>query len=196
MTWCPITNDPGQVIPVYGSGEEVRDAVRYVDPPAFSAQLDTNVQSLIRDTMTQAGVSATLLGDVEPHNTSAIIAVREASLMPLTMLQNRFYTFMEEMARIWLEFWLCLYGERALKVSDNHGVWYVPFNAAACRALLPDIRIEVGAGESFSEQKTVETLDSLYRSGVLDKRQYISRLPHGLIPRQEELLQELNEEVA
>ena len=34
----PITNDPGQVIPVYGSGEEVKDAVRYVDPPAFSAQ--------------------------------------------------------------------------------------------------------------------------------------------------------------
>ena len=192
----PITNDPGQVIPVYGSGEEVRDAVRYVDPPAFSAQLDANVQNLIRDTMTQAGVSATLLGDVEPHNTSAIIAVREASLMPLTMLQNRFYTFVEEVARIWLEFWLSLYGERALKLTDRHGVWYMPFSAPACRALLPDIRVEVGAGENFSEQKTVETLDSLYQSGVLNKRQYLSRLPRGLVPELEELLQELDEEVA
>ena len=192
----PITNDPGQVIPVYGSGEEVRDAVRYVDPPAFSAQLDANVQNLIRDTMTQAGVSATLLGDVEPHNTSAIIAVREASLMPLTMLQNRFYTFVEEVARIWLEFWLSLYGERALKLTDRHGVWYMPFSAPTCRALLPDIRVEVGAGENFSEQKTVETLDSLYQSGVLNKRQYLSRLPRGLVPELEELLQELDEEVA
>jgi hypothetical protein len=85
----PITNDPGQVVPVYGVGEEIRDAVHYVDPPAFSATLDANVQSLISDTMTQAGVSSTLLGDVQPNNTSAIIAVREASLMPLQMMQNR-----------------------------------------------------------------------------------------------------------
>lgn len=192
----PVTNDPGQVIPVYGSGEEVRDAVRYVDPPAFSDQLDANVQNLIRDTMTQAGVSATLLGDVEPHNTSAIIAVREASLMPLTMLQNRFYTFVEDVARIWLEFWLSLYGERALKLNDRHGVWYMPFSAAACRALLPDIRVEVGAGEDYSEQKTVETLDSLYQNGIIDKRQYLRRLPHGLVPQLEELLQEMDEGVA
>ena len=187
----PITNDPGQVIPVYGSGEEVRDAVRYVDPPAFSAQLDANVQSLIRDTMTQAGVSTTLLGDVEPHNTSAIIAVREASLMPLTVMQNRFYTFLEEVARIWAEFWMAMYGQRALKIADRHGVWYMPFDSAYCRSLLLDIRAEVGAGEPFSEQNVIETLDNLYKNGVIDKKQYLSRLPQGSVPQLEQLLQEL-----
>lgn len=187
----PITNDPGQVIPVYGSGEEVRDAVRYVDPPAFSAQLDANVQSLIRDTMTQAGVSSTLLGDVEPHNTSAIIAVREASLMPLTMMQNRFYTFIEDVARVWSEFWMAMYGERALKITDPDGVWYMPFSGAACRTLLLNISVDVGSGENYSETKTVETLDNLYQNGVIDKKQYLSRLPRGLVPQLDTLLQEL-----
>ena len=187
----PITNDPGQVIPVYGSGEEVRDAVRYVDPPAFSAQLDANVQSLIRDTMTQAGVSSTLLGDVEPHNTSAIIAVREASLMPLTVMQNRFYTFIEDVARVWSEFWMAMYGERALKITDPDGVWYMPFSGAACRKLLLNISVDVGSGEAYSETKTVETLDNLYRNGVIDKKQYLSRLPRGLVPQLDTLLQEL-----
>ena len=187
----PISNDPGQVIPVYGSGEEVRDAVRYVDPPAFSAQLDANVQNLIRDTMTQAGVSSTLLGDVEPHNTSAIIAVREASLMPLTVMQNRFYTFIEDVARVWAEFWMAMYGERALKITDPDGVWYMPFNGAACRNLLLHIRVDVGSGETYSETKTVETLDNLYRNGVIDKKQYLSRLPRGLVPQLDTLLQEL-----
>ena len=187
----PITNDPGQVIPVYGSGEEVRDAVRYVDPPAFSAQLDANVQSLIRDTMTQAGVSSTLLGDVEPHNTSAIIAVREASLMPLTVMQNRFYTFIEDVARVWSEFWMAMYGERALKITDPEGVWYMPFSGTACRNLLLNICVDVGSGETYSEAQTVETLDNLYRNGVIDKKQYLSRLPRGLVPQLDTLLQEL-----
>ena len=187
----PITNDPGQVIPVYGSGEEVRDAVRYVDPPAFSAQLDANVQGLIRDTMTQAGVSTTLLGDVEPNNTSAIIAVREASLMPLTMMQNRFYTFVEEVARIWAEFWMAMYGQRPLKITDRHGVWYVPFDSTACRSLLLNIRADVGSGETYSEQNVIETLDNLYKNGVIDKKQYLSRLPQGSVPQLEQLLQEL-----
>ncbi|MBQ6848763.1 MAG: hypothetical protein IJN76_01760 [Clostridia bacterium] len=187
----PITNDPGQVIPVYGSGEEVRDAVRYVDPPAFSAQLDANVQNLIRDTMTQAGVSSTLLGDIEPHNTSAIIAVREAALMPLTMMQNRFFTFVEDVARVWSEFWMSMYGHRALKITDPDGVWYMPFSGDVCRGLLLSIRVDVGSGETFSQQKTVETLDNLYQNGIIDKKQYLSRLPRGLVPQMDTLLQEL-----
>ena len=187
----PITNDPGQIIPVYGSGEEVRDAVRYVDPPAFSSQLDANVQGLIRDTMTQAGVSTTLLGDVEPHNTSAIIAVREASLMPLTMMQNRFYTFIEEVARVWAEFWMAMYGSRGLKITEEQGVWYMPFDGAVCRDLLLSIGVDVGSADAFSDTRTVETLDNLYAHGIINAKQYLSRLPRGTVPRMEALLQEL-----
>lgn len=187
----PITNDPGQVIPVYGSGEEVREAVRYVDPPAFSAQLDANVQNLISDTMTQAGVSSTLLGDVQPTNTSAIIAVREASLMPLQMMQNRFYTFLEEVARIWAEFWLTMYGCRGLRIEEEQGVWYMPFDGAAFRALLPDIRVDVGGGDAYSEAHVTETLDNLYKNGIINAKQYLSRLPRGSVPRLDSLLQEL-----
>ena len=187
----PITNDPGQIIPVYGSGEEVRDAVRYVDPPAFSAQLDQNVQGLIRDTMTQAGVSTTLLGDVEPTNTSAIIAVREASLMPLTMMQNRFYTFIEDVARIWADFWMAMYGNRGLKIVEEQGVWYMPFDGDLCRDLLLNISVDVGSADAYSETRTVETLDNLYTHGIINEKQYLSRLPRGIVPRLEQLLREM-----
>lgn len=187
----PVTNDPGQIIPVYGGGEEIRDAVRYVDPPAFSAQLDANVQSLIRDTMAQAGVSANLLGDVEPHNTSAIIAVREASLMPLTVMQNRFYSFIEDVARVWAEFWMTMYGNRSLKVVEEQGVWYMPFDAAACRDLLLNISVDVGSGDTYSDSRTVETLDNLYTHGIINAKQYLSRLPHGSVPQLDALLREM-----
>ena len=189
----PITNDPGQIIPVYGSGEEVRDAVRYVDPPAFSTQLDQNVQGLIRDTMAQAGVSTTLLGDVEPRNTSAIIAVREASLMPLTMMQNRFYTFVEDVARVWAEFWMAMYGNRGLKIAEEQGVWYMPFDSVQCRDLLLSIRAETGSGDTCSDGRVVEMLDNLYSHGILTAKQYLSRLPRGIVPQMDALLQEVAE---
>ena len=189
----PITNDPGQIIPVYGSGEEVRDAVRYVDPPAFSAQLDQNVQGLIRDTMAQAGVSTTLLGDIEPHNTSAIIAVREASLMPLTMMQDRFYSFIEDVAKIWAEFWMAMYGNRGLKIAEEQGTWYMPFDGGLCRNMLLNITAEVGSGDIYSDSRTVEMLDNLYTHGIINARQYLSRLPRGTVPQLEALLQEMGE---
>ncbi len=187
----PITNDPGQVIPVYGSGEDVQNAVRYVDPPAFSAQLDANVQSLIFDTMTQAGVNTTLLGDVKPDNTSAILAVREASLMPLQMVQNRYFRFLEETARIWCEFWLAMYGNRALKLQQADGVWYMPFQADKYRDMLLTVTVDVGNGSQYSEERCVETLDNLYKNGVITAKQYLSRLPQGYVPKLDALLQEL-----
>lgn len=187
----PITNDPGQVIPVYGSGEEVQNAVRYVEPPAFSADFNENVQNLINETMTQAGVSTTLLGDVVPTNASAIVAVREASLMPLQMIRNRYFTFIEQTARVWAEFWLTMYGDRALKIEQSDGVWYMPFHADLYRELLLAITVRVGQGSQYSENRSVETLDSLYKNGVITAKQYLSRLPQGFVPKLDTLLQEL-----
>ncbi|MBQ1950690.1 MAG: hypothetical protein II363_03735 [Clostridia bacterium] len=187
----PITNDPGQVVPVYGAGDTLQQAIRYVDPPAFSTQFDANVKGLINDTMTQAGVNSTLLGDVQPNNTSAIIAVREASLMPLHMMQNRFYTFIEETARIWSEFWLAMYGDRQLKIEQEQGVWYMPFDSKRYRRMLLGICVDVGAGQAYNEQHVLETLDGLYNHGVINAKQYLSRLPQGTVPQLDALLQEL-----
>lgn len=187
----PVTNDPGQVIPVYGSGEEVQNAVRYVEPPAFSADFNENVQNLITETMTQAGISTTLLGDVKPDNTSAILAVREASLMPLQMIQNRYFSFIEQTARIWAEFWLTMYGDRALKIEQPDGVWYMPFHADQYRELLLTIAVDVGQGSQYSENRSVETLDNLYKNGIITAKQYLSRLPQGFVPKLDALLQEL-----
>lgn len=86
---------------------------------------------------------------------------------------------------------MSMYGRRALKITDRDGVWYIPFDGEACRTLLMNIHVDVGSGERFSQQKTVETLDNLYQNGIIDKKQYLSRLPQGLVPQLDDLLQEL-----
>lgn len=178
----PVTNDPGQIIPVYGSPEEVEKAIHYVAPPAFSAQYDELCSSLIVNTLNQAGVNSAVLGDMTPDNTSAILAVRQAAMMPLTMISQRFYRFIEDVARIFAEFWVTQYGCRRLKMEDSRGVWYLPFDADRYRDLVLSVQVQVGASSLWSENQTLQTLDNLFARQVIDSRQYLERLPDGAVP--------------
>ena len=177
-----ITNDPGQIIRVNGTGEEVSSAVRYVVPPNFSPNYDNSVNSLISNTMTQAGANDAALGDVNPDNTSAIIALREAAAVPMQTYQSAFYSFIEDVARIWAEFWLNLYGKRSLKIADGDQTWYMPFDGERYRDLVLSVRVDVGASTLWSESQSIRTLDNLLASEIISAEQYLKRLPKGIIP--------------
>lgn len=188
----PITNDPGQIIRVNGTAEDVASAVRYVTPPSFSPNYDNSANSLINNTMTQAGANDAALGDMEPDNTSAIIALREAAAQPLQSYQNAFYSFIEDVARIWAEFWMCLYGKRSLKISDANGTWYLPFDGERYRDLVLSVRVDVGASPLWSETATVQTLDNLLDRQIITPEQYLKRLPKGVVPDVAGILKELS----
>ena len=51
--------------------------------------------------------------------------------------------------------------------------------------------VDVGAASYFSEIAMTQTLDNLHMGGALDVIQYLERLPDRLIPRKEELIEEL-----
>ncbi len=188
-----ITNDPGQVLRVYGSAEEVASAVRYVEPPQFSPKFDEIIQSLISNTLMQSGANDAALGDIKPDNTSAILAVREAALLPMQLVQNRYYSFVEDVARIWAEFWIRKYGERQLKIEDDGGVWYLPFNGEHYSNIVINTRIDVGSTGLWSESQTMATLNHLLAEQVITPLQYIKRLPRGVVPHMQELIREMQE---
>lgn len=188
-----VSNDPGQVLRVYGSAEDVASAVRYVNPPDFSPQFDQNIHSLVSNTLAQAGANEAALGNLRADNAAAIIAVREAATMPMQPFQNRFYRFVGDLARIWAEFWVMKYGARSLKMETEDGVWYMPFHGERYRDLIISVKIDVGASTLWGEAQTITTLDNLFAQGILTPTQYVSRLPHGIIPKQQSLLYELKQ---
>ncbi len=189
----PVTNDPGQIIKVIGTSDEMQSAVRYVTPPNFSPQFDNLTASLISNTLTQSGANDVVLGDVNPTNTSAIIAVRESATMPLNTVQNRYYRFIEDIARIWAEFWVTQYGPRSLKIDGVDGSWYMPFDGNRYQDLIISTRVDVGAAAIWSESQSVQTLDSLFDRQVIDPVQYLSRLPKGVVPNLDALIHELQQ---
>ena len=188
-----VSNDPGQVIRVFGTAEDVNSAIRYVQPPNFSPQFDANITSLISNTMSQSGANDAALGNLNPHNTSAIIALREAATMPMQTMQNHFYAFVEDVARIWAEFWVTQYGPRSLKINDESGTWYLPFDGSRYADTLISVRADVGASTLWSEVQSVQTLDNLFERQVITPLQYLSRLPKGTVPNLSGLLRELKE---
>ena len=187
-----ISNDPGQVIDAINlNGQGVSGALQYVVPPAFYAQFDNMAQSIINNTLAQSGANDAALGNVNPDNTSAIIAVREAATMPMTMFSNRFYQFVEDIARVWASFWLNMYGKRSLKVTDRQGTWYMPFDANNYKNLMLSVKVDVGASTLWSEAQSIATLDNLFGKQVIDVLQYLERLPKGVVPNISGLIEEV-----
>lgn len=83
------------------------------------------------------------------------------------------------------------YGKRALKIEDETGTWYLPFDGERYKELLISTKVEVGASTLWSETQSIRTLDNLFDRKVIDVVQYLSRLPKGTIPNVNGLIREL-----
>ena len=149
---------------------------------------------LISDTLSQSGANGVLLGDVNPNNASAILAVRESSSKPMQLIRNRFYSFCEDVARIWAEFFVCMYGRRPLRVRNAGGFRYCDFDGERCADMLFSVKVDVEESVARDHETTLQILGMLLEAGVINAEQYIGRLPEGTIPKQRRLLQELQEQ--
>lgn len=189
-----ITNEPGQVIKVFGTPEETRSAISYINPPDHSEGYNQAVDSLIYNTLTQCGANEAALGDVEATNTSAILELREASSKYLIPLKNRYLRFLEDIALVWADFFFAMYGKRCLKISDENGVWYFPFDSARYSSLVLSVTATAEEGITRSKEYTLNTLGTLLEKGAITPLQYLKRIPQGIIPDLKNLIGEMEKE--
>ncbi len=186
-----ITNDPGQIIEIDSSDRDVTSVISYMNPPSFAGQLQNFTNDLSSNTLYDSGANDAALGSLRPDNASAIVQVREAALQPMQIYQNRFYDYNEDIARIFCDFWLMMYGKRSLKIKDKNGVNYLPFDAERYKNLVITAKVDVGASTMYSEAVVISTLGGLLESGIITPDQYLERLPNGIIPDKSGLIEEL-----
>lgn len=177
-----VTNNPGQVIKVFGSAEETANAIKYINPPNYAIALNKAVEDLASFTLSDSGANDAALGNLRPDNAAAIIQMREAAMAPLQIYMNRYYEACEDIARIWADYWINMYGNRSLKIEDSEGIHYIPFNGERYKSLVINARIDVGASTLWSESVVISTLDNLLDRQLITFEQYLDRLPGGLIP--------------
>ena len=158
---------------IHTNGQPVDDVHKIVGtiPPAQMSDDVVKLQEdLIRVTRDLAGAGDTATGQVNPESASgrAILAVQQASQAPMTEQKETYKNFIEDIAKIWLEY-LIVYSENGVNMEETvtdpqtgeEMVQLVNVPQSALQQLQATVRIDVtpkSVYDKFAQEQTVENL--------------------------------------
>ena len=184
------SNKVGEAVAVNGPVENV---AKVLNSGQMQAGMLDVINLAISNTKEFLGATDTALGNVQPNNTSAIIALQQASNMPLENIKRSFYQYVEDIGLIWLEFMFTYYDEKRLVcVRSGEKKAFERFSQKKYKDVLFDCRVDVGATSYWSELAAINTLDNLLSRGLITLEQYLERIPDNLVPRKKELIEQQN----
>ena len=183
------SNTIGGMIGVNGN---IDGAIRYLNPPQVSGDLFKLIDLTVSYTKEMMGVNDASLGNVATNNTSAFIAVREASNVPLDSIRLRFYQMLEDMGRIILDFISSYYKSgRMFSYEEKGQVKITTLDFSKMQDALINLRVDAGPSSQLSEITSVETLDKLLMNEKISFLQYLERIPDGYLPKKTKLIEEI-----
>lgn len=149
--------------------DDVHKIVGTLPPAQMSPDVKLLVDDLINVTRDLAGAGDTATGQVDPESASgrAILAVQQASQAPMTEQKEAFKDFIEDLAKIWLEY-LIVHSENGVmlevKATDETGQEYITMEnvpQSALEQLQAAVKIDVtpkGVYDKFAQEQTIENL--------------------------------------
>jgi hypothetical protein len=161
--------------------EDVHKVVGIVQPATMSPDVVKLQEDLINVTRDLAGAGDTATGQVDPESASgrAILAVQQASQAPMTEQKESYKNFIEDIARIWLEY-LTVYAVDGVQleeeITDQNGetsIQLVRVPQETLEQLQATVKIDVtpkGVYDRFAQEQTIE---NLFLQGMFS----IERLP-------------------
>ncbi|SMC80514.1 hypothetical protein [Papillibacter cinnamivorans] len=185
-------NRVGAAIPM--NGGDVAGAAKIIDPAQVSPQISQFISLAISYTKEFMGANDAALGDVQPNNTSAIIALQRASAVPMELVRRNLHQSIEDLGRIYMDQMAAFYGRRPARAGEDAKAAEDRaelFDFAALRNMPLSLKLDVGASAYWSEITSVQTLDNLLAGGKISVLQYLERLPSGYVTGKEELMEEL-----
>jgi len=218
------TNEVGQAIGVHGlqPGQSISQVAYNLQPAEMTNQIFTLIDKAMAYTKECLGATDAQMGNVKPDNTSALMVLQTNSEVPLENIRSNLYEWVEDVGAILLDFMGTYYGTRPVVVDHEFeelvvGPGGVPsldpmtgqmktqkvvrkivqeFDFSQFKHLWLNLRVDVGATTYFSEIAMTQTLDNLRQDGTLDVIQYLERIPDKLIPKKQELIDELKGRIA
>lgn len=211
------SNEIGQAISVHGVDlstnlNNVATSIRTAD---MSTQIMLAIDKAMQYTKECMGATDAQLGNVKPENTSALIALQSASIVPLENPRACLYEWVEDIGRILLDMMGTYYGVRTIVrttetevptgVFDQLGRPMMTkqtvkaaeeFDFSKLKHIWLNTKVDVGASTYWSRIAMVQTLDNLKRDGTLDIIQYLERMPSEYIPDKEALITQLKNQMA
>ena len=149
--------------------DDIHKIVGYLPPAQMSSDVVKLQEDLITVTRELAGAGETATGQVNPESASgrAILAVQQASQAPMTEQKESYKNFIEDLARIWLEY-LIVYAVDGVQleeeITDANGeksIQLVHVPQSALEQLQATVKIDVtpkGVYDKFAQEQTIENL--------------------------------------
>lgn len=150
--------------------DDVHKIVGMIPPAQMSQDVVKLQEDLINVTRDLAGAGDTATGQVNPESASgrAILAVQQASQAPMTEQKETYKNFIEDIARIWIEY-LIAYSENGINMEEeitdpNTGketVRLVNVPQTALQQLQASVRIDVtpkSVYDRFAQEQSIENL--------------------------------------
>ena len=218
------TNEVGQNIAVHGlqPGQSVSQMAANLSPAEMSNQIFALIDKVMAYTKECLGATDAQMGNVNPENTSALMVLQTNSQVPLENVKAGEHEWVEDIGLILPDMMGTYYGVRPVVVSrefeeivtDASGAPQIDpmtgqmrtqkimrkvaeeFDFSQLKHICLNMRVDVGDTTYYSEVAMTQTLDNLRRDGTLDVIQYLERIPDKLIPRKQELIDELRGRIA
>ena len=150
--------------------DDVHKIVGTLPPAQMSPDVVKLQEDLIQVTRDLAGAGDTATGQVNPEAASgrAILAVQQASQAPMTEQKETYKNFVEDLARIWLEY-LIVHSDNGLSLEEEvtdpmtgeETVQRVKVPQSALERLQAAVKIDVtpkGVYDKFAQEQTLENL--------------------------------------
>jgi hypothetical protein len=218
------TNEVGQAIGIHGlqPGQDIGQVARNLQPAEMSNQIFALIDKAMAYTKECLGATDAQMGTANAENTSALMVLQTNSEVPLENIRSGATEWTEDIGHILLDMMGTYYGERPIvldmeftePVTGPDGMPMIDpmtgmmqtqtlvrkvvreFDFSQFKHLWLNLRVDAGATTQFSEIAMTQTLDNLRRDGTLDVIQYLERLPDKLIPKKQELIDELKGRIA
>ena len=181
------SNEVGEAIAVMGA-TNVSDAVSVVGVGEMQKGYLDLIEMATAATKELMGATETALGNIDPTNTSAILALKETSRVTLEQVTMALADCIEELAAIWADM-ICAYypDQRLVPYYDGEGTSAARMAISALKGCMVRARVEVMETARYSESAAIDILNKLLDSGCISAAQYISHLPDGLLSDRESL---------
>lgn len=164
-------NTVGGVIRTNGAPvEDVHKVVGTLQPAQMSPDVKELQESLIQMTRELAGAGDVATGQINPESASgrAILAVQQASQAPMNEQKETYKNFIEDIARIWLEY-LIVYSQDGLNLEQEvtdpqtgeQTVEIVNVPQSALEQLQAVVQIDVtpkSVYDRFAQEQTIENM--------------------------------------
>ena len=183
--------------------DDVHKIVGTIPPAQMSPDVVKLQEDMIQVTRDLAGAGDTATGQVNPESASgrAILAVQQASQAPMTEQKESYKNFVEDVARIWLEY-LIAYSENGLNVEETvtdpttgeEVIQLVNIPQSAMEQLQATVKIDVtpkGVYDRFAQEQTMENflLQGFFNAQrVAEFEAYVKALPDDSVAPKSQLM--------